>query len=24
VDAFMEVVRWENPAKLYERYSSEA
>ena len=23
VDAFMEVIRWDNPGKLYDRYSSE-
>jgi superoxide dismutase len=24
VDAFMNVIRWDNPAKLYDRYSREA
>jgi chromate transport protein ChrA len=23
VDAFIEVIRWENPARLYDRYSAE-
>jgi len=24
VDAFVNVIRWDNPAKLYDRYSREA
>jgi superoxide dismutase len=24
IDAFMNVIRWDNPAKLYDRYSREA